>query len=184
MRLAEVTQVQLAAAVGLTQPRISEICNGRYGEGGLPVETARRLSGSGLMSRLDRGHPPLATARQRFEPGRYYDTYEIADRLFPRSRYPRNCVHRFLKNNRIPCERTGPKSLTLVLGESILAALELNDQQARKARAWEPWDAETELSEEEVLELGRRQVRYLRALIQRKQEERRRQQRERAGERP
>lgn len=43
MELAGVTQVQLAEAVGLTQPYISRIKNGQYGDE-LPGETMRRLA--------------------------------------------------------------------------------------------------------------------------------------------
>lgn len=42
MRLAGITQVQLAAGVGLTQPHISDLANGKYSA--LPLETARKLS--------------------------------------------------------------------------------------------------------------------------------------------
>lgn len=42
MELAGVTQVQIAAAVGVTQPHVSDIANGKYTA--LPIETARRFS--------------------------------------------------------------------------------------------------------------------------------------------
>lgn len=42
MRLAGITQVQLAAGVGMTQPHISDLANGKYSA--LPLETARRLA--------------------------------------------------------------------------------------------------------------------------------------------
>lgn len=45
IRLAGVTQEAIGAAVGLSQPRISAICAGRFGEDGLPLETARDLAG-------------------------------------------------------------------------------------------------------------------------------------------
>jgi len=44
MELANVTQVELAEAVGSTQPRISSICNGRFREDGLALETTRRFA--------------------------------------------------------------------------------------------------------------------------------------------
>lgn len=44
IELAGTTQVQVAEAVGSTQPRISAICNGKFGESGLPLETTRRLA--------------------------------------------------------------------------------------------------------------------------------------------
>lgn len=43
IELAGVTQTQVADAVGLTQPHVSEIANGKYTS--LPLETARRLAG-------------------------------------------------------------------------------------------------------------------------------------------
>ena len=42
MRLAGLTQVQVAAAVNMAQPQISEISNGNYTK--LPLETAQRLA--------------------------------------------------------------------------------------------------------------------------------------------
>lgn len=42
MQMAGITQVQLAAGVGLTQPQISEIANGNYTK--LPLETAQRVA--------------------------------------------------------------------------------------------------------------------------------------------
>jgi transcriptional regulator with XRE-family HTH domain len=42
--LAGLTQVQMAEQIGYTQPFISSIENGRYGDGGLPTETSRRLA--------------------------------------------------------------------------------------------------------------------------------------------
>jgi DNA-binding XRE family transcriptional regulator len=44
MDLVGLTQVQLAERIGSSQPRISAICAGRYGDAGLPVETARSLA--------------------------------------------------------------------------------------------------------------------------------------------
>jgi DNA-binding XRE family transcriptional regulator len=44
IELAKVTQATVAEAVDSTQSHISAIAAGRYGEGGLPVETARRLA--------------------------------------------------------------------------------------------------------------------------------------------
>ena len=42
--LADVTQVELAAKVRITQAHISSIENGDYGQDGLPLETTRRLA--------------------------------------------------------------------------------------------------------------------------------------------
>lgn len=42
MQLVEVTQVQVAAAVGMTQSHISEIANGNYSS--LPLSTAQKLA--------------------------------------------------------------------------------------------------------------------------------------------
>ena len=43
MRLARVTQVQVAAAIGVTQSHISEIANGNYSS--LPLDTAQDIAG-------------------------------------------------------------------------------------------------------------------------------------------
>jgi hypothetical protein len=74
-------------------------------------------------------------SREQFQPNRYYDTHEIASRLFPRVKHPRKAVSLFIKRNQIPCYRTAPRSLTRVLGQSILDALTRQDQQARAKRA-------------------------------------------------
>lgn len=42
MEIASVTQVQLAEAIGHTQPYVSSIVNGKYSA--LPIETARKFS--------------------------------------------------------------------------------------------------------------------------------------------
>ena len=42
MGLGDVTQVQVAAAIGVTQPHVSEIVNGNYSS--LPLPTAQRLA--------------------------------------------------------------------------------------------------------------------------------------------
>lgn len=42
IKLARVTQVEVAAAVGIRQPHVSEIANGNYSS--LPLETARDLA--------------------------------------------------------------------------------------------------------------------------------------------
>lgn len=42
--LAKTTQVEVAAAVEVTQPHVSAIAGGRYGDDGLPLETARKLA--------------------------------------------------------------------------------------------------------------------------------------------
>jgi len=42
MALGEVTQVEVAAAIGVTQPHVSEIVNGNYSR--LPLQTAQKLA--------------------------------------------------------------------------------------------------------------------------------------------
>lgn len=43
IELAETTQVEVAKGTGLTQPYVSQICNGRYSDQ-LPMETGRRFA--------------------------------------------------------------------------------------------------------------------------------------------
>lgn len=44
MAIAGTTQVELAEALGVTQPHVSAVSLGRYGRSGLPLETTRKFA--------------------------------------------------------------------------------------------------------------------------------------------